>query len=574
MTLAWPDAGLPEDVRRSLVGPGGPFELVEEEVLGTVMEVFAHRPRTIVEIFRGGVERFGGRPYTVFPEREFSFESIIDPVAAVARGLQDKYGIEKGDRVGICAANCVEWVLTFWAVTALGGVTVALNGWWTGPEIAYALELTEPKVLLGDRRRLSRLEGIDVGSLPCVVFEDEFEGIESSGAGAALPEVDIDEDDPFLILFTSGTTGRPKGAMISHRSNIHFGLATYLRGAENMARVAAAGESVPAPVPPCSISASPMFHVAGLNCSLVLAPLSGQTIVYPPPGKWQEAVQLALTEKYRGTVWSLVPTQLWRLLEWPTLKDYDLTSLRTVGGGSAVWPPELLRKLEETLPWVRPGLGLGYGMTETNGLGTSLSRGDTYTRPDSIGQAAPTVQVEIRDPVTHEVLPHGEVGEIALRTAATFLGYWRNPEATATGPRRRPLVPHGRLRPCPRWLRLPGGAPTGPHHPGRREHLPDRDRESPHRASRPLRGGGGGRPPPRAGPGGQGIRGREGPRVAQRSRRRGVVRRDVGAVQGADPCRVRGRAAPQRDGQGSQAPSRLHPGPERFRTGVSQHGLR
>ena len=98
-----------------------------------------------------------------------------------------------------------------------------------------------------------------------------------------------------------------------------------------------------------------MFHVAGLNCSLVLAPLSGQTIVYPPPGKWQEAVQLALTEKYRGTVWSLVPTQLWRLLEWPTLKDYDLTSLRTVGGGSAVWPPELLRKLEETLPWVRPG---------------------------------------------------------------------------------------------------------------------------------------------------------------------------------------------------------------------------
>jgi acyl-CoA synthetase (AMP-forming)/AMP-acid ligase II len=431
MTLVWPDAGLPEDVRRSLVGPGGPFELVEEEVLGTVMEVFANRPRTIVEIFRGGVERFGDRPYTVFPEREFSFESIIGPVAAVARGLQDKYGIEKGDRVGICAANCVEWVLTFWAVTALGGVTVALNGWWTGPEIAYALELTEPKVLLGDRRRMSRLEGIDVGGLPCVVFEDEFEGIESSGAGAALPDTDIDEDDPFLILFTSGTTGRPKGAMISHRSNIHFGLSTYLRGAENMARVAAAGESVPAPVPPCSVSASPMFHVAGLNCSLVLAPLSGQTIVYPPAGKWQEAVQLALTEKYRGTVWSLVPTQLWRLLEWPTLKDYDLTSLRTVGGGSAVWPPELLRKLEETLPWVRPGLGLGYGMTETNGLGTSLSRGDTYTRPDSIGQAAPTVQVEIRDPETHQVLPHGEVGEIALRTAATFLGYWRNPEATA-----------------------------------------------------------------------------------------------------------------------------------------------
>jgi acyl-CoA synthetase (AMP-forming)/AMP-acid ligase II len=218
--------------------------------------------------------------------------------------------------------------------------------------------------------------------------------------------------------------------MISHRSNIHFGLATYLRGAEGMAQAAAAGEPVPEPVLPCSISASPMFHVAGLNCSLVLAPMSGQTIVYPPAGKWQEAVQLEYTEKYRATLWTLVPTQLWRLLEWPTLSDYDLTSLRTVGGGSAVWAPELLRKLEEKLPWVRPGLGLGFGMTETNGLGTSLSRQDTYSRPDSIGKPAPTVQVEIRDPVTRQALPHGEVGEIALRTAATFLGYWGNPEAT------------------------------------------------------------------------------------------------------------------------------------------------
>jgi acyl-CoA synthetase (AMP-forming)/AMP-acid ligase II len=430
VTLVWPDAGLPEELRLSLVGPGAPFEVVDEEVLGTVMPVFANRPRTIIEVLRGGVERFGTRPYTVFPQRELSFTSIMDPVAAVAQGLKEKFGIEKGDRVAICAANCVEWALTFWAVTALGGVTVALNGWWTGPEIEYALELTQPKVLLGDRRRLDRLQGIDIGPVPSVVFEDEFEALESSGAGAAFPDVALDEDDPFLILFTSGTTGRPKGAMISHRSNIHFALATFLRGAEAMAKAAAAGEPVPAPAPPCSISASPMFHVSGLNCSLVLAPLSGQTIVYPPVGKWQEAVQLELTEKHRGTVWSLVPTQLWRLLEWPHLKDYDLSSLRTVGGGSAVWAPELLRKLEETLPWVRPGLGLGYGMTETNGLGTSLSRGDTYTRADSIGQAAPTVQVEIRDPETRQVLPHGEVGEIAMRTAATFLGYWRNPEAT------------------------------------------------------------------------------------------------------------------------------------------------
>jgi acyl-CoA synthetase (AMP-forming)/AMP-acid ligase II len=153
-------------------------------------------------------------------------------------------------------------------------------------------------------------------------------------------------------------------------------------------------------------------------------------MVYPPPGRWSEATQLRLTEQHRATAWSLVPTQLWRLLDWPELESFDLSSLRTVGGGSAVWPPELLRRLEQRLPWVRPGLGLGYGMTETNGLGTSLSRDLTYSRPESVGQAAPTVRVDVRDPMTRAPLPEGQVGEIALHTAASFTEYWNNPEAT------------------------------------------------------------------------------------------------------------------------------------------------
>jgi acyl-CoA synthetase (AMP-forming)/AMP-acid ligase II len=430
VTHSWPDPGLSEEMRLSLIGPGSPFELVEEEVLGTPMAVFANRPRTIVEILRGGAERFTGRSYTVFPDRQFSFDSIIGPVAAVARSLKDKYGIEQGDRVAICSANCVEFALTFWAVTVLGGVTVALNGWWTGPEMAYALDLTEPKLLLGDRRSLDRLQGLDRGRLPIVVFDENFGKLESAGAGADLPDVDIDEDDPFLILFTSGTTGRPKGAMISHRSNIHFGLASQLGAAEGMAKSAAADLPAQPPSAPCSISAAPMFHVAGLNCSLVLAPMNGLTIAYPPVGKWKEETQLQLTERHRATVWSVVPTQLWRLLDWPGLGEYDLSSLRTIGGGSAVWAPELLRRLEEKLPGVRPGLGLGYGMTETNGLGTSLRQDATYTHPHSIGRVTPTVELEIRDPVTHMAVPDGQVGEIAMRSGAGFLGYWRNPEAT------------------------------------------------------------------------------------------------------------------------------------------------
>lgn len=434
MRLTWPDSTLPREVREGLTGPGAPFELAVEDVLGVPMQVFVNRPKDLRAMLLTAAERFGDRPYVVFPDRSLTYEGMLAPVAAMARTLSEKYGVRKGDRVAIAAANCVEYAITFWATTALGGITVAMNGWWTANEMAYALDLTTPSVLLGDRRRIGRLDDESVpvpADLPVVVFEDEFAELEAAGAGAAMPEQPIAEDDPFLILFTSGTTGRPKGALLSHRSNIHFVWSAMLRGAESIGRAMHAGKepSLPSSVP-CTISASPYFHVSGLNCQLVMALGGGMTIVYPPPGKWREDVHLELTQRHRATMWSLVPTQLWRLLEWPDLDRYDLSSLKTVGGGSSVWAPELLRALEKRLPQVRPGLGTGWGMTESNGAGTSLRSDSTYAHPDSIGNVSPTVELEVRDPATGAALPEGEVGEICLRMAALFLGYWENPEAT------------------------------------------------------------------------------------------------------------------------------------------------
>jgi acyl-CoA synthetase (AMP-forming)/AMP-acid ligase II len=430
--LTWPDPTLPESVYNGLVGPGAPFEIVTEDVLGTPMQVFKNRPRSLREMLLNAAERFSDRPYVVFPERTITYGEMPMAAAAVAKTLAEKYGVGPGDRVAIAAANSVEYALTFWATTMLGGITVAMNGWWTGPEMTYALELTEPTVLLGDRRRIERLDGeTPPAELPVVVFEDEFAAIEAAGAGAPVPDQPIDEDDPFLILFTSGTTGRPKGALLSHRSNIHFVWTTMTRGAEGFARAMAAGKEPDLPAgAPCMICASPYFHVSGLNCQLVMATASGMTIVYPPQGKWREDVHLELTAKHGATAWSLVPTQLWRLLSWPDLENYDLSSLKTIGGGSSVWAPELLRTLEQRLPNVRPGLGTGWGMTESNGAGTSLRSDLTYEHPDSIGQPTPTVELEVRDPATGEALPEGEVGEICVRMGALFLGYWNNPEAT------------------------------------------------------------------------------------------------------------------------------------------------
>jgi len=409
------------------MGPGAPFEMAREDVLGTTMDVFVRRPRNLTRLLTSAAERFADQPYLTFPDRSYTYRSVLGPVASTAAALRDRYGVRQGDRVAIAAANSADWVIGFWATTVLGAITVAMNGWWTGPEMAYGLELTRPRVLLGDERRLGRLQGIEHG-VETVMFPTE---LESHAPDAALPDVDPAEDDPFLILFTSGTTGRPKGALISHRSNIHFIQSSLLNGAAGTAITNPGALGKPPASPPCIINASPLFHVGGLNCQVVMAMATGMHIVYPPQGKWQEKTHLELSERHRATSWSLVPTQLWRILDYPELDRFDLSSVATVGGGSAVWPPELLRTLGERLPNIRPNLAMGFGSTETNGLGTNLRMHWTYEHPESIGYPAPGVEVEIREPGGTDVLDDGVVGEICMRTAAGFLGYWDNPEATA-----------------------------------------------------------------------------------------------------------------------------------------------
>jgi acyl-CoA synthetase (AMP-forming)/AMP-acid ligase II len=426
LTLRWPDGSLTESQLKAIVGRGAPFELVEEVVSGTPLCVFAHRHHSLGEVLSSAADQFGERPYVVFSDREFTYSSMVPTVATVARQLEDRYGLGKGDRVALASASCAEYVIAMWAAFSLGAIVVALNGWWTGAEMSYALELTAPHVILGDRRRLARLEGYDIGSAPIGVFEDGAIDLDPD-PDVRLPDARVHEDEPCLMLFTSGTTGRSKAAVLSHRNNIHFGQALLLGGAEMAIRAPSQPPASPSG-PGCVISSMPLFHTSGLSGQLIAGMFTGTTTVFPEPGRWQEDVHLELTQKYKATMWSVVPTQLWRLLEWPELDRYDLSSLQRVAGGGSVWPPELLRALEERLPNVQRTVG--YGMTETTSCGTSLKSAATFDHPDSIGQPGPTVEVQIRDPLRNEVLAEGDVGEICLRSAGTFLGYWQDPEAT------------------------------------------------------------------------------------------------------------------------------------------------
>ena len=201
-------------------------------------------------------------------------------------------------------------------------------------------------VVLGDRRRLERLEGHRVDVATTGVFEEGAVNLDlDPDADEGLPDVVVGEDEPCMMLFTSGTTGRSKAAVLSHRNNIHFGLALLLGGAEMAIRATQRGTTTcGAARPGCVISSMPLFHTSGLSGQLIAGMFTGMTTVFPEPGRWREDVHLELTQKYQATMWSVVPTQLWRLLDWPELDRYDLSSLQRVGGGASVWPPELLRK--------------------------------------------------------------------------------------------------------------------------------------------------------------------------------------------------------------------------------------
>jgi acyl-CoA synthetase (AMP-forming)/AMP-acid ligase II len=403
-----------------LTAPGAPFELAMEEVLGETMPVFASRPgslRSLLEATRAHDDR----DFLVCGPRRMSYGEHRERVAQLARGLSEKYGIRPGDRVAILGANSPEWILTFWAVTSLGAIAVGLNGWWAAEEILHALEDCEPSLLVGDRRRLERIEGREVG-VPIVEIESAFGSLYTEAH--ALPDHPIGEDDPACILYTSGTTGRAKGAVLSHRALVAgVGLQT-LNGA---AALLASGSAIPTE-PPCTLLTTPLFHVSGLVAGVVTMLASGAKVVLRE-GRFDPVDVMRLIEQEQVTSWPTTPTMAHRVVHQPELDDYDLTSLRHLGSGGSALGEHLQQRIRERLPHAARGIGLGYGLTESGGIATINSGEELAAHPTSAGRAMPCVEVEIRDPAGRR-LPEGAEGQIFIRSPLVMLGYWRNDQAT------------------------------------------------------------------------------------------------------------------------------------------------
>jgi acyl-CoA synthetase (AMP-forming)/AMP-acid ligase II len=417
-----------DEIDARLTAPGGPFEMVEEDVLGERMAVFKNRKRSLRELLAGSAAH-GDKEYIVHGDRRITYAEHLRRVGSVAAALRDRFGVRHGDRVAILAANCPEWIEAFWASVSLGGVVVAMNGWWTTEEIRYGLEKTEPRLLIGDRKRLERIAHLDHG-IPVVEIESDFAKLESHAPGAPLPDDPIAEDDPAVILFTSGTTGRPKGAVNTHRGMVGFVQLNFLNGLRQMLMAAASGAK-PEPNPPatCSLSTVPLFHMSGLHAGAVMMLAVGAKTVWRS-GRFDPLDVLRLIEAERVTSWAGLGSMAPRVLHHPDIGKFDLSSLRNLGQGGAPTSPALLARMKELLPNRAAGRGLGYGLSESVSTLTVISGIELEERTTSAGRVQPTVQLEIRGPYG-EVLPEGQEGEIFGRSPYLMLEYFRDPEATA-----------------------------------------------------------------------------------------------------------------------------------------------
>ena len=414
-----------------LTAPGEVFATIETEIDGHTRTVFQNTPPSLRAIFEGARAR-GDETFLVYEDERWSFADVMARADEIAHLLVDRYGVGHGDRVAIGMRNYPEWIASFAAITQVGAIAVCLNAWWTTDELAYGVEDSGAKALLVDIERAERAAPVlaKLGVRAAVVrpgdapIPDGFDWLDEVLVKGAAPDpVEIAPDDDVMILYTSGTTGRPKGAVSTHRAVLSALMAFGCRAQVNPLM---SPPAEPHPYPPSFILVVPLFHVTGLVPVMLSCFANGLKLVMMY--KWIPSRALELIERERVTNFVGVPTMSWDLLECEDFASRDTSSLASVGGGGAPAPPELVTRIDKNFRRGRPGIG--YGMTETNAYGPQNSGDDYVKRPRSTGRTVPTMQVKVADEQGNEV-PRGEVGEIWFAGPNLIRGYWNKPEATA-----------------------------------------------------------------------------------------------------------------------------------------------
>ncbi len=439
----WPALTLAQ-AHAAMTAPGSPLEVTQETIGGRQFRVWKNGPKSFVDLFVTS-RAHADKTFLVLDRERASYEDFARASLALAHALIAA-GVVKGDRVALAMRNLPEWPVAFFGALIAGAVITPLNAWWTGPELQYGLTDAGCKVAILDRERLERLSGHlnecpqlervyvtreneDIAHPKVRRLEDVIGSVERwrELPDRLMPPVKLAPEDDATILYTSGTTGKPKGALGTHRNGVCSVLAAQFNAARNFVR---RGQPVPAPDPSAPqrgvLLSIPLFHVTG--CQAVMCPtmFAGGKLVMMH--RWDAELAMQAIERERITSAGGVPTIAWQLLEHPARERYNLSSLESVAYGGAPGSAELVRRIREGIPSAAPGLG--WGMTETSGIFTGNSAEDYVNRPDSSGPAIPIGDMKIVDEQGNALAPN-HVGELWVHGPNVIRGYWNKPEANA-----------------------------------------------------------------------------------------------------------------------------------------------
>ncbi|MDT8429140.1 MAG: class I adenylate-forming enzyme family protein [Pseudomonadales bacterium] len=419
--------------------PGSALEVTSALINGVETPVFARVPGKLADIYRLGLQA-PERDFLIYENERFTYAQTLQLAGDMAQALLGLYHLNKGDRVAICSRNYPEWCIAYMAVTMIGAIVVPMNSWWQADELLYGLEDSGSRLLFADQERIDRLAtleqplNIDIIAIKPDAASNkrlpDFFSIVSQGA--RLPQqdlntIDIQPDDEASIMYTSGSTGHPKGVLSTHRAIISALYSWIFAKEINEILRPELLEEEPDFVPGI-LANVPLFHVTGCHAQFLLSFLYLRKFVMMY--RWNAEKALELIESERLSVLHGVPTMTWEVMNSPRFDQTDLSSLRSVQGGGASRPPEHLKMMQRKFP-ARALPGLGYGLTETNAIGATIT-GDFYLlKPESTGRPTqPVTSIKIVD-TQGNTLENGQIGEICIKGATVMKAYWNKPLETA-----------------------------------------------------------------------------------------------------------------------------------------------
>ncbi len=408
----------------------GPLTVSYVEKFGVQMPMLAKAPTNVADYLAFFCATHGDKEFLVDGECRLSFAECYSAARILAGGLVEGRTLRKGDRVGIAARNSANWIIAYMAIIMAGGVATLLNGWWQGGELAEGIRMVGCRYVLADAQRAARLEDHDIGDAQLLVFDHDcgpLEGMSAliaKGGGAETPLPVLDALDNATILYTSGSTGQSKGAWSDHRAVVQGAMSYVTQTLVFFEILSSTGATLPAQ--PSALVNVPLFHVTA-SVPLVLQSFAiGRKLVMMP--KWDAEEAMRLIEKEKISYFVGVPLMSIEMATHPNRHNYDLTSCTAFAAGGAPRPVDHVKKIRKEMHWGYPLLG--YGLTETNGVGCGNFTENYLAKPTSTGTATkPLVDLAILDDDGRSV-PQGERGEVCIRTIANFNGYWENEAAT------------------------------------------------------------------------------------------------------------------------------------------------